>query len=688
MGFCLGMHEDLVLADRQLALDGGCAKGDMDDVYMLGTIETVLPAALAFADRLEERAGIQLNLGKSAIHSTDPARDAAFLALDARYARTFKVGRLDSVDLATTGYGAGYGVMVSGIPVGDEVFVSTRINAKVDIALEHIQKTVTLLRDVHRQSLWIQLLFCLRPKLDFLAQTCHGPAADQAFRRFDSAILGAAGAAAGQSLGGLDVLRVRRLELPARLYGCGLRRLATVAPAAFAGAVCRVVPMMIDRTVDGEVRCGFLTAQLPGLFGAGSFDPGGEEFRFDGMLRSGCCLSSAFTNCWHTMLSSITAARGGLHPTEGPLAAPLVGAGIEENKILRKPQSAFTSALELAWFDALDAGFKLLPRGDVARVAWLNADRFSTQFVNAIPSSALGFVLGNDAFAEVFATYLALPSPACAPLVGQRVGRYRDVLDPHGVKLTTLPLPGDGWRTRHDAVKHLVDRDIRQHGVPSSCEVFGLFAQLLPQQAREAVKTFSARKRQGLVPDFRITHPHGLEALMELKLISGPTWYAHGDTRRCQGVARRARALPGEYAAKARSLDAQFCGVSRDAEVPGPIAQKLLSYGRLRCLVFGALGEASEDVHSLVDLLAGGRASRDWVRMGCRSSNDAKASLARYLYRSWGLMAVRGQACLKLSGLAHVGPGAQIAADRRALGADYHQRARIAYQLHHRSGRF
>ena len=64
--------------------------------------------------------------------------------------------------------------------------------------------------------------------------------------------------------------------------------------------------------------------------------------------------------------------------------------------------------------------------------------------MTAIPSPSLGFVLGNDAFAEVFATYMALPSPACAPLVGQRVGCYRDVLDPHGVRLTTLSLPGDG----------------------------------------------------------------------------------------------------------------------------------------------------------------------------------------------------------------------------------------------------
>ena len=329
---------------------------------------------------------------------------------------------------------------------------------------------------------------------------------------------------------------------------------------------------------------------------------------------------------------------------------PLARAGTDEGRALHKPQHAFTSALELAWYDSLDAAFKLLPDGDAARVAWLNVDRFSTQWVGAVPSASLGYILGNDVFAEVFAAYLALPSPACAPLVGQRIGGYRDVLDPHGVKLTTFSLPGDGWRKRHDAVKHLLDRDIQAHGVQCSCEVFGLFAPLLPQAARATVRAFSLRKRQGLVPDFKVARPDGLEVLMELKLIAGPTWYAHGDLSRCAAVARRARAIPGEYAAKARELD-QVCGADPGAAESGPVTRKLLSFGRIQCLVFGAFGEASEDMHRLVDLLAGGRASRELVRMGCRDPNAAKAGLARYLCRSWGIMALRAQAGLKLGGM-------------------------------------
>ena len=65
----------------------------------------------------------------------------------------------------------------------------------------------------------------------------------------------------------------------------------------------------------------------------------------------------------------------------------------------------------------------------------------------------------------------------------------------------------------------------------------------------------------------------------------------------------------------------------------------LAIYGRIRALAFGAFGEASDDVHTLVDTRAGGRASRDWARMRCQDQNEAKAVLAHTLYRSWGFPA-------------------------------------------------
>ena len=148
----------------------------------------------------------------------------------------------------------------------------------------------------------------------------------------------------------------------------------------------------------------------------------------------------------------------------------------------------------------------------------------------------------------------------------------------------------------------------------------------------------------------------------------------------------RARAIPQEYIAKARRLDSEYCGFYQGD--PGPIAQKLGSYGRIGSLVFGAHGEASPDVHELLSVLAKNHASNHGERMGSRDPGTAAASvLSRSLYRSWGLMAIRGQARLKLAGLAHVRVGAAAPCSRRQCSEAFHARRREAYQLHFAASR-
>ena len=91
------------------------------------------------------------------------------------------------------------------------------------------------------------------------------------------------------------------------------------------------------------------------------------------------------------------------------------------------------------------------------------------------------------------------------------------------------------------------------------------------------------------------------------------------------------------------------------------MSQKLASFGRVRGLVFGAYGEASEDVHHLVHALADSYGGRTWAHAGFRDPDEARASAARKLYRSWGLMAMRANARLKLFNLTYVGQGAATA---------------------------
>ena len=99
---------------------------------------------------------------------------------------------------------------------------------------------------------------------------------------------------------------------------------------------------------------------------------------------------------------------------------------------------------------------------------------------------------------------------------------------------------------------------------------------------------------------------------------------------------------------------APTCRPSRPQDSP-----KKACHGRIWGLVCGAFGEASSDVHALVDKLAGGRASRDWACMGCHDLPESKSLLGQHLYRSLGLVTVRALARLHLNGQAHVWDGTQ-----------------------------
>ena len=111
--------------------------------------------------------------------------------------------------------------------------------------------------------------------------------------------------------------------------------------------------------------------------------------------------------------------------------------------------------------------------------------------------------------------------------------------------------------------------------------------------------------------------------------------------------------MPAAYAVKACKLDQRYGGPAPEGH--GPEVRKLASYGHVRGLVFGAFGEASEDVHDLVASIAKEQAARHWIEADARDQNDAAAIVARLHYRSWDMTAVRAEAGVKLGSLAHVG---------------------------------
>ena len=121
----------------------------------------------------------------------------------------------------------------------------------------------------------------------------------------------------------------------------------------------------------------------------------------------------------------------------------------------------------------------------------------------------------------------------------------------------------DTWRRRHDAVKQAVVQESLLSGVQVDCEVYGLFADLLPAVlVREGGELQHARARQGLVPDFKLllNTPEGPDnCLAELKMIgAGKTWFPRG--RAGKGTERRALDMRRHYGSMTRGFMALHLG--------------------------------------------------------------------------------------------------------------------------------
>ena len=69
---------------------------------------------------------------------------------------------------------------------------------------------------------------------------------------------------------------------------------------------------------------------------------------------------------------------------------------------------------------------------------------------------------------------------ACRNRVGERLGKT--TVDSHVDKVMTANLPGDTWCIRHHTIKIELTRLMLWCSMRSTCEVFGLFSHLIPQE--------------------------------------------------------------------------------------------------------------------------------------------------------------------------------------------------------------
>ena len=230
-------------------------------------------------------------------------------------------------------------------------------------------------------------------------------------------------------------------------------------------------------------------------------------------------------------------------------------------------------------------------------------------------------------------------------------------------------LPGDTWRHRHDTGKLAIVYECLNAGLVHDCEVYGLFADLIPAHAvtQRGDSLEWGRARQGLVPDFkiRLPTPEGLtDHLAELKFIgAGVSWFPRGV--RGKGTDRRAAGLPNLYKVALQRLDTSHH--QTPAGQVGPLVRRLQSYGKLEGLVVGPWGEGSKDLHSLVKVLAETKLAAKAGSLGRQMSEKELGVIVNQVRRYLSTSFIRAQSLCLINRLIYLGEGAQAAAGRRVL---------------------
>ena len=562
------------------------------------------------------------------------------------------------------------GVTLCGVHVGEDEFVRAKISQDLASRASKIKQITQLLAPYSIQDLGALIRYCLAPTGDFIAAHQYPSDSHSGLAEFDKVISDAFRV----SLGGAgplvfdDSFAARRLRLPVRDGGFGLRERAVQAPAAFLGRVAAAAPTMA-KAVPGAVAA---------LFGDGAFDRKNET-RYGGLVSSGSRLGYEFWDAYAAVKRGVMESLRVTDvddPALGLLRRPAASAGLALTAAAKgvpltyaqNLQSDLTRAYEAALLVGLKRDAAALPGPELdRRAASLEVvDRFSGQFLLCAPSR---IPLKNDEYAEIAANYAGLPSPACLKLLDEpvlgdpalRLDKFGDVL----YKNPRLCNKGNRRMDWHNAVQDLLVKGLKHTGVRVSLNVFNILTRAaLDVNARTRLLSgmpFQSGHRR-IVPDLIFSEGvGGMERLADVKTLSFTKGYytravVYGPST---PVDRRALAVHPEYVAHARAIDREFAGgvprAAGEIHIPGPMELALLAHGDVVGLAVGNFGEASSPCHQILNKVANAVGGEKWNDMGAASADDATHRVRNALYQEWGVFLARARARCLLSGLEFVG---------------------------------
>ena len=650
--FCLAWHPFVRVLDATLQQVGGMARFGMDDGYAVGPPEVVFPALERFTRDVREVCLLEWQRSKTEVFTWSgvlPAQTTPGLV---------RAGALVNGVFES-------GFLCYGVPIGADNYVRHMLEVKVEEVAREAELSVKVL-ETERQTLWTVLRASLAQRLDYWLQLCYPTDVLAAAERMDAILWNVLQVAAGSPIPrqagnngwectlevpveGLGARSFQEwvVRQPVRLGGLGMRGQVDLSPAAFVGALEQALPGF-----GGE---GGVCPQLGDLVGGG--DVG---YRWQPLLDSDCRTGRELTRAWCIMQQEDRECSDFLGQEQvGVLAVQVAGAG--QGSTDGSTRKQIVERRDVLRGLVLARALEIHPNQQSSPVlVWPQMDKLSSAWLLSLPGPCTG--MSSPVFAEAMCSHLCLPSPACGDRVGERVSRGA-VVDLFGDKVMSATLPGDTWRTKHDKVKLEISRLCVWSRLQAMCEVFGLFAHHIPQEGLNRMER--GRKRQAMVPDFRLSLPSPTEGtvtrLAELKVLNCcQSRYQVGS--RDRAVDRRARLLSGEYRRKAKDVDRLYVGTP-EGEV-GPVQRKLEEYGDLQGLVVGAFGEGSEDLHHLVQVLAESRVVAVGLARGRPETEVEMGMVVGQIRRRMSVCIKKAQAECLLARLSLIGDGV-VQADKR-----------------------
>ena len=651
--FCIAMQESVRKADRSLDSNGGCARFGWDDGYLIGPTNIVYDTLEEFSQEVETNCGLTLQRRKTEVYDRSNSVPRNGLVSAGEHIN-------DQWE---------HGMICYGVPIGTDIYVNHMLNIKVMEVEKEVESIIGILEE-ERQALWSVLRSSIAQKLDYWLTLVYPSLVKEAAIKMDKLemkvlehLMGSHIPLESEGLTWDLPIRVPienldgrtfqhfAIRQPIKMGGLGIRSNIETSPVAFIGGLEQSLPHL----VGSNGVCKNLTSLIGNM-------KSGADSRWDQLIKSGCRTGNELLQSWKVLQTeAIQCSTYLCQELQEPLSSKVEGLGNGSDDGSTRSELV-QQREELRGAVLKEALSRMKGQRKRPVLAWLNRDKLTTSWLQCLPGPN---GLSNQAFPEAMALVLCMPSPACKNRIGAKIARDKTV-DPYGDNIMSTVLPGDHWRTRHDKLKLAIHSLCTWARLPATAEVFGLFSHLIPAQALTRLER--GRKRQALVPDFRLEMPSSLGGtklqLAELKVLSCcSTWYPTRAGANVRGTDKRARGLQSEYRKKASNIDHDIIGVSKDER--GPVERRLEEFGTLLGICFGAWGEASEDVHLLIQALAESRLAFQGLQRGKPGSKAELGAIVGQIRRRLSITAMKAQVDCLLSKIHQVGPGNQQMAKRR-----------------------